>query len=350
MNVIAMLKSIQSLRGIFALFIFLHHVLVFAAGGDSGVSFFIMLSGFVLCDGYQQKLCRNAITYKSFIVRRLVKNYPLHLLCLAAAFLLLFQEQHNPLVWLVNLLLLQSWFPNPAIHFSGNNVSWFLSVLLLCYGVFPFIIRFVEKSLRKFLLAVCALLVVYFIAIRFVPADMSNGVIYINPLFRLPDFILGILLWQILRKNSETLSSRISAMGIGTKTVIELGVIALFILTVAVYPYVSPRYGLVSLWWPVSVALIGVFSLFDKNGGIVSRLLQIKPLVFFGNMSFSFYMVHVLVIRTARRLLENIGVTISDATFILLVLGVAVVLAYVVWRYFEKPVTRFLLSRLPSAG
>ncbi len=346
MNAIAMLKSVQSLRGIFALFIFLHHVLVFAAGGDSGVSFFIMLSGFVLCDGYQQKLCRNAITYKSFIVRRLVKIYPLHLLCLAAAFLLLFREQHNPLVWLVNLLLLQSWFPNPAIHFSGNNVSWFLSVLLLCYGVFPFIIRFVGKSLRKFLLAVCALLVVYFIAIQFVPADMSNGVIYINPLFRLPDFILGILLWQILNGKANGLTQRVSEMGTGIKTVIELAAIGLFVLTVAVYPYVAPRYGLVSLWWPASAALISVFSLFNENGGFVSRLLQIKPLVFFGNMSFSFYMVHVLVIRAARRLVGNFGLMVPDAAFIISTLVAAAVIAYVVWRYYEKPVTRKLLSRL----
>lgn len=346
MNAIAMLKSIQSLRGIFALFIFLHHVLVFAAGGDSGVSFFIMLSGFVLCDGYQQKLCRNAITYKSFIVRRLVKIYPLHLLCLAAAFLLLFREQHNPLVWLVNLLLLQSWFPNPAIHFSGNNVSWFLSVLLLCYGIFPFIIRFVGKSLRKFLLAVCALLVVYFIAIRFVPADMSNGVIYINPLFRLPDFILGILLWQILNGKANGLTKRVSEMGTGIKTVIELAAIAIFIATVAIYPSVQERYGLVSLWWPASAALISVFSLFNENGGFVSRLLQIKPLVFFGDMSFSFYMVHVLVIRAARRLVGNFGLTVPDAAFIILTLVAATVIAYVVWRYYEKPVTGRLLSRL----
>ena len=280
------------------------------------------------------------------ILCRLLKIYPLHLLCLAAAFLLLFREQHNPLVWLVNLLLLQSWFPNPAIHFSGNNVSWFLSVLLLCYGIFPFIIRFVGKSLRKFLLAVCALLVVYFIAIRFVPADMSNGVIYINPLFRLPDFLLGILLWQILNGKANGLTQRVSEMGTGIKTVIELAAIAIFIATVAIYPSVQERYGLVSLWWPASAALISVFSLFNENGGFVSRLLQIKPLVFFGDMSFSFYMVHVLVIRAARRLVGNFGLTVPDAAFIILTLVAATVIAYVVWRYYEKPVTGRLLSRL----
>lgn len=102
-----------------------------------------------------------------------------------------------------------------------------------------------------------------------------------------------------------------------------------------------------SLWWPASAALISVFSLFNENGGFVSRLLQIKPLVFFGNMSFSFYMVHVLVIRTARRLVENYGLTVPDAVFILSTLAAAAVIAYAVWRYYEKPVTRKLLSRLP---
>ena len=193
-----MLKSIQSLRGIFALLIYFHHVEVFPAGGDSGVCFFTVLSGFVLSDGYQNRFRQNSISYGSFLKRRLARIYPLHLLCFIGAFLLTYQMAHNPVTWLVNLLLLQSWSPDPQVHFSANAVSWFLSMILFCYLLFPFIIRFLDRWRRNFYIASSILFAVYFIAIQFVPSGMLNNIIYINPLMRLPDFILGIILWQII--------------------------------------------------------------------------------------------------------------------------------------------------------
>lgn len=48
----AHIDALQSLRGIFAVFIFFHHLDVFPAGGDVGVVFFLMLSGFVMTYGY----------------------------------------------------------------------------------------------------------------------------------------------------------------------------------------------------------------------------------------------------------------------------------------------------------
>lgn len=130
-----------------------------------------------------------------------------------------------------------------------------------------------------------------------------------------------------------------------SKSAVELSVVLLFLLTLVIYGIVSPRYGLVSLWWPASVALISVFALFNERGGLVTRLLQTRPLVFFGNISFSFYMIHLLVIKAAHRLADRFSPDMSPAIFIPLVLIVAVILAYFIWKYYELPMKRILLSR-----
>ena len=79
-----MIGSLQSLRFIFAIMIFLHHftgnggVGLFEAGGSCGVSFFMILSGFVMSVGYFEKVQLPSFNYTSFIGKRLIRVYPLH--------------------------------------------------------------------------------------------------------------------------------------------------------------------------------------------------------------------------------------------------------------------------------
>lgn len=216
--------------------------------------------------------------------------------------------------------------------------------MIFCYLLFPLIMRLIDRSQRYFFLAASMLLAVYFVVIQFVPDALFNGLIYINPLFRLPDFILGVIIWQLIGRSLKTDSPRVPKFSFAVASAIELSVIALFTLTVVAYGFVSLRYGLVSLWWPASLAFIGIFALFNDNGGIVSRVFRLRPLVSFGNVSFSFYMVHVLVIQVARWSLKKYSLDVPHPLFVIAVFVIAVGVAYAVGRYFEKPVSRKLLS------
>ena len=76
-----------SLRFFNALLIFCHHKNIvdnpyLIAFGPCAVSFFLMLSGFVMCHGYEGKILSSDFNYKNFLFHRFARLYPLHILCL----------------------------------------------------------------------------------------------------------------------------------------------------------------------------------------------------------------------------------------------------------------------------
>ena len=223
-----MIATLQSLRFIFVMMIFMSHfsyrgIQAFDAGGDCGVAFFFLLSGFVCSLGYGQKLRDGSFSFADFIKRRLRKLYPLHLLCLLA-FLLISHSAIDFKV-LLNALLLQSWVPNPDWYFSCNSVSWFLSSLLFCYMVFPWFYSHVSRFLT--LVILMAYVVVYWLT----PYEQVNAFLYVCPAVRFVDFYIGMLLCRIY----ETKSARWS------NSWIELSLVLLLLVALAVYPYTDAK-------------------------------------------------------------------------------------------------------------
>lgn len=200
-----MINSLQSLRGIFAIFIFFHHYHFrdfnnfFPAGGDCGVAFFFILSGFVLCAGYQDRILERRITFKTFIHKRIIKLYPLHLLCFIWAWGL--NRFSIPagveIQWIFNFFLIQSWIPESSFYFSGNAVGWCLSDIIFFYISFPLLIYLINRYKKSFLTISLSMCLIWICVSPYIPLEYRHAIIYINPLTRLLDFLLGIILYQI---------------------------------------------------------------------------------------------------------------------------------------------------------
>lgn len=87
-----MIETLQGCRIIFMFLIFMSHFTwmnseEFCFGGDCGVSFFFMLSGFVLCHAHGKEVTDSRFGHKRFILRQLSKIYPLHIATLLATIL-----------------------------------------------------------------------------------------------------------------------------------------------------------------------------------------------------------------------------------------------------------------------
>lgn len=220
--------------------IFLHHYQVdgkplFEAGGRCGVDFFLILSGFVMCAGYSKKISENRLKYKAFMLKRLIRIYPLHLLCLSTWIFLsiIYSSSISWTCLIPNAFLIQSWFPEEKVYFSGNAVCWCLSDLLFFYILFPLILRSICNYRKASYLILILSVALYFIIINLIPVSLQQSLIYINPLFRLIDFCIGIMLWQVwfLIEDSRTIRA-IKHIGVMSKTCIE-------VLPVGVYVFLS---------------------------------------------------------------------------------------------------------------
>lgn len=299
-----MIETLQSLRFVFVMLIFLSHfaykdIETFDAGGDCGVAFFFLLSGFVCALGYGQSLRDGTFCYRTFLWRRLKKLYPLHLLCLL--FVLMVSRPALDFRVLANVLLLQSWVPNADWYFGCNSVAWFLSSLMFCYVVFPWAYRHLSVWLT---LAVgVALVAVYWLT----PYDWVNAVLYVNPAVRFVDFYIGMLLCQWYeRRRSADVPAWAEWLAVG-------GVLAML----AVYPHVDAKLRTAPLFWVVLVPLLFVFI---GPKGWLSRQLRTRAMLFLGTLTMPLFLTHQLLLSILLRRLPDMPAVVMLAACVALAL------------------------------
>jgi len=356
------IEALTGLRFCFALAVFGHHCHFLTQGGDAqlaafyqrylyegyiGVSFFFVLSGFILAYVYQVPLRERSVSRRSFYLARFARVYPLHLLTLLLALpisraqLLGVPVETAALKLSTQLSLTQSWVPRADVYGALNAPAWSISDEAFFYLVFPGLVVWLAGGLRRtpgWVYGGVAALVVGVILLMFVvPEDLQHAVFYINPGLRLVDFLLGILLFNLWRRygSSAHWTAR-RATWLEVSSVLLLGLALVFHQRVPQVFRYSAYY-----WLPVS-ALIYVFA---HQAGALSRWLSTRPLVILGEISFAFYLVHQLIIRYFRgvnRRLYDFGEGWFQLVVILL-LSLAV--SYVLYRYFEKPLNRFIRRR-----
>src|SRR3954466_6362913 len=207
---IGQLRSLTGLRWLAALLVFAYHVHVIryfrdgAAGtavdwlfgaGVTGVSFFFVLSGFVLA-----RAARDGDRPQRFWLRRIARIYPVHVVCALAALLLLWVQSPQLLpkadALLANLFLVHAWILDSRFDQSLDPVSWSLACEAFFYALFPLIFALLRRAGDRTMWTVAAgATAVVFI----VPFFLSGHAMHVFPLARLGEFVLGVALACLVR-------------------------------------------------------------------------------------------------------------------------------------------------------
>lgn len=340
-----MLNSLTSLRFFFAFAVFLSHLTfvqtdlkwynwlknVVFFEGYVGVGFFFILSGFVLALNYKHKIIDNPhFSYKNFYIARMARIYPLHVLTFMAMIpLVIIQGIFGWDKALLNISLLQSYIPVKDYNFSINNVSWSISTEFFFYLMFPLYVVWLHKykGLKYALFIIAIPLLIYFEPYVTGNKDLEKGIYYVNPIVRSLDFIIGILLCDVYNKLKNTKISFTKG------TIIELSALAIFIVFFTYYNEVVRTFRYNIYYW---IPMILITLSFALQRGFISRLLQNKTLVYLGEVSFGFYMIHMIVIKYGNYLVPEGNDFIKIGVYF----SIALVLSILCFEYFEKPLAK----------
>ena len=143
------------------------------------------------------------------------------------------------------------------------------------------------------------------VGMYFTPEDEIKGFWYVNPITRFPDFIVGMLLFQLY----ERLKNKNITVLQGS--IIEISSIILFLIFYLYAADIPKVYRYSCYYWlPVAVILIS----FSLQKGIFSRILSNRFLVIGGEISYSFYLIHLFVLLTYSEWQKKI-ISIRNGTF-----------------------------------
>lgn len=363
------LNAIQALRFLAVLMVFFSH-LGFLENNDSplvrniyknvfsegylGVTFFFILSGFILTHSYEVRITKKKVDYFDFLIARIARVFPTHILTLLISLpslinLWVSYGLFSIAIFGMNAFLLQSFIPSRSVFYSFNAPSWCLSALLFFYIIFPFLA--VLRTSKLLMIAVFVLgyqlFVIGFIGTnRLYDASeqfyIFQFLIYVFPLSRLIDFVVGIILYRFFcstRRCSVIYSTLFQILAV------------LIFCGFFVYHQSIPYYYRFDLYYLIPLSLVIIA--FAYENGYLARIIDKNGLVFLGSASFAFYMIHQIVIRyyvyVHKYLLErsfitdSIGILSALACFIISLLA-----SIYLYKYFEIKANSKSLSTLSS--
>lgn len=343
-------RTLQGARFLFVFFIYISHctstniTTPFDFGGELGVSFFFILSGFVLSWGYGPHISRGEFKTRLFFWRHFWRIYPLHLLLYTIVLLLDWRIGHL-YDWaqkITTLLLVQSWIPSNHTLYIINPVSWFLCDIFFFYVIFRLLYSYIINTCSRKLIKQFILFISIYIVIAWqVPQDMINCTLYTNPLLRTFDFALGIMTYKVYKTQEVPISPN-SKRGC---TLLMLCIIAgMFIYDIYILLN-GNGIRCAALFWPFIPMLIVWLASIDNTANFAARFFSSRPMLWLGNISFEIFMVHLLAMRLIQHVIKTDGTLVGDYIYFFTAFCVAIVMAWGLHQWFVNPISNAIIGK-----
>ncbi len=265
-----------------------------------GVSYFFILSGFVMIIAYRNK---EKISLIEFLKNRVARIYPLYFLALCL--LLLFLYRYMPDApfdrkgFLLNLFMIQAWVPGKALSF--NSPGWSLAVEFCFYVSFPFLYNYFYRVCTKnkilififsFWLINQLILHLYVQSSFYDPhAVKREEFLYYFPLMHLNEFLIGNLAGILFTGKTKNYDFGI------------LGCTAVFVLLLKYPMNLFFHNGL------LAVVFVPIIYILASNTGIITSIFRTKFAVLLGEISYGIYILQAPVFLLMQKVFKHYNIS-----------------------------------------
>jgi peptidoglycan/LPS O-acetylase OafA/YrhL len=287
------INKLDGLRGLFALFVVLFHFNInnapaalvnnfFVRESYIFVDFFFILSGYVIALTYADKL-KDIKSFGKFVSKRFIRLYPLLLFSTLMYWYFVhpFLDKQNILLALDTLFLTNA-TPILGTGIGMNYPSWSISSEMISYLVFGICSIVAINKRKPYLIAIITIGCFAFLV------NQQNY--FLTGTF---GFVRGLACFN-LGYFIHVITSKDYKIPNALEWIITICIIALMYFHFTV-PQINPIYHItVQFLIPITFAIS--ILIFIKTNGLISKILQTKPLLFLGQISYSVYLNHAFII------------------------------------------------------
>jgi peptidoglycan/LPS O-acetylase OafA/YrhL len=349
------LHWLTAIRGFAALWVAFHHmgsslvgvnfsdlgfITMFFNRGWLGVDLFFILSGFIISYCYFGKMeSFHFADAKRFWIKRFARVYPAHLVVLISFAVVIVtamnlgifedtQEKYTIAKFITQLLLLNG--IGVFNHEGWNLPSWSVSSEFLAYLAFPFI-PMILKAFKKPLASIFVIVMLFIIAIV-LAHTFNHGTKFMLDFeftsFRiLSEFIMGVMLFHLYQALSPAK---------GYWLLVMAGFLGVFLQGMITNSFFDFMY-------------LFYFLLIILGLSLIPRGKSIPVLSYLGEISYSLYLVHVLLIILFNQAIRRIDLLSDSMTLTILMFVTAMIVgAAGLFHFIEKPARNIITKKLLS--
>ncbi|MEQ1789306.1 MAG: acyltransferase [Rickettsiales bacterium] len=355
--------NLDGIRGILAILVLFRHTTAFF--GDAvhfqvaylAVDVFFLMSGVVISQAYEHKL-KTGLSAVKFSLIRFIRIYPLYILgtCFTVLSVLMGLSNNEPVqdnfflltlfaVFLMpNLFVHISSFPgNPIIIFPMNGPAWSLFFEMAANIFYGMIVRFLSLSILIFIIAFSALGLaasIYFVSsnnldVGWTIKQIPSGAFRVGY-----SFFTGVLLYRIFQTRQEKRTFYINEKW---SLLASWGLLALISAMLMYSPTesVAPYYDFIMVTLIFPILIYG--AILVQPTGLTVRIFS-----FLGGVSYAIYALHSPLSHLIQDVSRDGGVLVDNYAPWggIVFLGILITLCWLLDKYYDAPVRRFLLSMI----